>query len=380
MSTRSPYAESPPHGHAPAHPVEHPGTPLSGTPPTGASQVHAGGRPQPVPEHPEAPRPRSARHPSLGTWSCREKQIRVPVLVTPRTAAAHGLPPSAVQSRPRRRPVVRGVFAHPTATALMAVPLWEEDDWEEMRTRVAALQLRNPGLVLSHLSAARFCGWPVPASADERIDITPMRSHSRLPGFRVHHVRRELETWRLYGIAVTAPGQTLRQISRALTRKQLVEVLDCLCGPWHSAAYTTPEELGRKLPEWRRFKGRTALGEALQHARAGVGSPRETHLRLTITEVGLPEPVVSPPVDVGSAVYHPDLAYPELKIAIEYEGEHHRTDPWQWEHDIRREREFVSLGWTYIRITKTTSDAQAVSLIARALADRGVAATITPPA
>ena len=31
-----------------------------------------------------------------------------------------------------------------------------------------------------------------------------------------------------------------------------------------------------------------------------------------------------------------NLGYPELRIAIEYEGEHHLTDPLQWAEDIAR--------------------------------------------
>ena len=47
-----------------------------------------------------------------------------------------------------------------------------------------------------------------------------------------------------------------------------------------------------------------------------------------------------------------DLAYPELRIAIEYEGDGHRTDRTQWRRDIRRQRELEDLGWIVIRLTE----------------------------
>lgn len=47
-----------------------------------------------------------------------------------------------------------------------------------------------------------------------------------------------------------------------------------------------------------------------------------------------------------------DLAYPELKVAIEYEGDGHRTSAEQWRRDIQRQRELEALGWIVIRLTQ----------------------------
>ena len=48
-----------------------------------------------------------------------------------------------------------------------------------------------------------------------------------------------------------------------------------------------------------------------------------------------------------------DLAYPELKIAIEYEGEQHLFDSQQWTADIARQERLVEAGWRVIRVTKS---------------------------
>ncbi|WP_147375385.1 hypothetical protein [Jiangella rhizosphaerae] len=37
--------------------------------------------------------------------------------------------------------------------------------------------------------------------------------------------------------------------------------------------------------------------------------------------------------ETGAWLARPDLSYPHLKIAIEYDGDHHRTDQRQWRHD-----------------------------------------------
>ncbi len=86
--------------------------------------------------------------------------------------------------------------------------------------------------------------------------------------------------------------------------------------------------------------------------RIGPASRPESLLRLVIVAAGLPEPVIAPPVEVagGRLTLHPDLAYPELRIAIEYEGDGHR-EARRWERDIERRELLEDAGWRIIRVT-----------------------------
>ncbi len=87
--------------------------------------------------------------------------------------------------------------------------------------------------------------------------------------------------------------------------------------------------------------------------RHGVDSPMESRLRLLIVLAGLPEP------EVGRTVYdtdggwlaRPDLSYPDLKIAIEYDGRNHLLDSNQWRRDIRRRENLEREGWLVRVIT-----------------------------
>jgi len=68
-----------------------------------------------------------------------------------------------------------------------------------------------------------------------------------------------------------------------------------------------------------------------------------------------------------------DLAYPELRIAIEYEGEHHLLDPEQWTRDIARYERLTAAGWRVIRVTKTElfgNPAEVVRRVRAAIAER----------
>lgn len=47
----------------------------------------------------------------------------------------------------------------------------------------------------------------------------------------------------------------------------------------------------------------------------------------------------------GGWLARPDLCYPNLKIAIEYDGQHHLLDIRQWRRDIRRRENLERDGW-----------------------------------
>jgi hypothetical protein len=58
----------------------------------------------------------------------------------------------------------------------------------------------------------------------------------------------------------------------------------------------------------------------------------ESRLRMLLVLAGLPEPTVNHIVrdDRGNWVRRFDLAYPDLRIAIEYDGRHHIERQEQW--------------------------------------------------
>jgi very-short-patch-repair endonuclease len=46
-----------------------------------------------------------------------------------------------------------------------------------------------------------------------------------------------------------------------------------------------------------------------------------------------------------------DLVYVAYRLIIEYEGDQHRTDRFQWNRDIDRQELFTRAHWTLIRVT-----------------------------
>jgi hypothetical protein len=73
----------------------------------------------------------------------------------------------------------------------------------------------------------------------------------------------------------------------------------------------------------------------------------ETRVRLLIVLAGLPEPVVNQVLRDGNGAWthRLDLSYPDLRIAIEYDGRQHAESSHQWVRDVARREELDGLGW-----------------------------------
>ncbi|MFV0319551.1 MAG: endonuclease domain-containing protein [Microbacterium sp.] len=118
------------------------------------------------------------------------------------------------------------------------------------------------------------------------------------------------------------------------------------------APLTTIAHLGDALTAGRRCSARV-LRAALERVRTGSASRPETWTRLSLVDAGLPEPDLD--VDVvdedGRFLARVDMAYPRLRIAIEYDGQHHSSGR-QWESDVDRYARLEAAGWIVIRVTK----------------------------
>ncbi|WP_405115848.1 hypothetical protein OG559_14090 [Micromonospora sp. NBC_01405] len=77
----------------------------------------------------------------------------------------------------------------------------------------------------------------------------------------------------------------------------------------------------------------------------GAQSPPESELRVRLVLAGLPRPVARHPVQLASGlVLHPGLAWPEFRVAVEYDGNSH-VDAEQLHRDRRRLNQLVCAGW-----------------------------------
>ncbi len=254
-------------------------------------------------------------------------------------AAHFGLSPARLRSDRWARPV-RGVrMPVEDRTNLVAI------------CRAIALKL-GPGVAFSHTTALRLLGIEVPwrLDGDQAIHTVGHARHVRSQHATVvgHHAAGQgvVETVERDGLLVTSPAQTWVQVGCGLLPEDIVVLGDSMVRRKRPA--TTISELRRLAEATYKVKGIVAVRESLDRIRARTDLSMETRTRLVVVDAGLPCP------EVNFSVYHRgtfvamvDLAYPELRVAIEYDGDVHR-DAWQWRKDVHRLRRLEELDWLVV--------------------------------
>lgn len=221
-------------------------------------------------------------------------------------------------------------------------------------------------MFFSHRTAAiiRKLPYPDPQDfGDLELDVSVFRPR-RAPrgrGVRGHQLTPSLaHVTRHDGLAVSSPASTWAMLGTDLEHRDLVALGDAIVhvpripGHMHPSAppLATVDQLRAAIEAGRRV-GVQALRDALPDLRTGSASRPESHARLLLVQSGLPEPALD--VDVfdtrGRLLGCSELAYPEFKVAVEYEGDHHRVDRRQWNRDIDKYQQYAEQGWRPVRLT-----------------------------
>lgn len=251
-----------------------------------------------------------------------------------------------------------------------------------------------PRQFISHRSAAAMWHAPMPllrvdddegkivGAADMPLDVSTFGDGHlpRLKGVKAHRARaRTSRVVQLDGVQVSDAATTWASLGGTLSLIDTVALGDFFCREWTPGAgrpnvgmrpIATVDDLQRATDAGRRV-GVRRLREALSLIRTGSWSPRESAVRCHIVFAGLPEPELN--VDVFTAEGHflgcVDLAYPELKIAIEYQSVLHAS---RYSQDVERIAALRAAGWEVIEVTATLlADPDAmVARIRRAIARR----------
>ena len=254
-------------------------------------------------------------------------------------AAAYGVTPTMLQGRRYRR-LFQGVYV------AADVP-----DSVELRFDGAALLVAG-GIASCH-TAAELARLPVPPADGVHLRVASGARRPRVNGITIHGGANPVDTDQTWGRPATAPVQTFLDLARHLPLVDLVVYGDALVrrgGTSSGALIQAADEV--------RAPGAPTARRAARLVRSRVDSPRETMLRLLIVLSGLPEPLVGTDVRdaQGDWLARPDLQYAAVRIAIEYDGEHHRTSRRQWSLDIRRKENLDAEHWRVIVVTAEDLD------------------------
>lgn len=258
---------------------------------------------------------------------------------------------------------------------------------ETFAERVACFVPRlRPGQAFAGRTAARLWGLPLPMPwrIDEPVDVAVATGASppRTAGVRGRRLSADrLTVCEIDGIPVLDPIATVFVCAAELAPLQTAVIVEASMtraqnypGLRGDRPPATIAMIDRRLSEWGPFPGCGKVRAALELVREGSESPKETETRILLGAFHLPEPVLQYTVRVdGRFVARVDLAYPQWRIAIEYEGDGHRTDREQWRTDIRRQRDLEDQGWIVIRVTQldlADGGAALASRVRRAISSR----------
>jgi very-short-patch-repair endonuclease len=214
------------------------------------------------------------------------------------------------------------------------------------RTVAAHLWSRREAVV-SGLAASAMHGakW-----IDDDVPIELIWRNARVPGGVVSRADSilEEEIQRLDGLAVTSPERTAFDIGRRGRIDDAVARLDALA---QATGFKVPaiHELATQHP---RTRGLRRLEKVLDLVDAGAESPKETWLRLLAIRAGYPRPRTQIPVlsPDGRRWYHLDMGWEDIMLALEYDGDHHRTTRERFAYEIERAEDIHNLGWTIVKV------------------------------
>jgi hypothetical protein len=240
--------------------------------------------------------------------------------------------------------------------------------WRQ-RVMVACLAI-GPPMAVSNATAARL--WQLegigPGGPFQPVHLVvpPSRSGKNVAGAIVHRAPLgAAEVDERWEIPVTTVARTLADLAADVTARVLSVATDDAL----RRRLITPADLARLRIERRRTAGAATLDQVLdQRVGRGPGdSEWEDRVYGWIVDAGLPAPVRQHQVVLPCGVAILDMAYPERRIGIEFDG-------WQWhagrrrfDRDRVRASELALAGWTTLIVTSSQTEQEVTDRVRRAL-------------
>jgi len=246
------------------------------------------------------------------------------------------------------------------------------ESWEQ--AVLGTVLASGPDAVASHATAGVLWGLPNLQHEVSFHVSTPRPRRVRQFGVRVHRTLRFLavEHELCRQIPVTSLARTLVDLSGSMSVAQhgiatdfarrerdlrLADLQRCVVG--------LPPGPGRKPTRIH-----SVLRARLAH-HDETESGLEVRVLRAIVGAGLPEPVQQYPVQIGDRRRRLDLAYPNLKLAIEIDGWTHHSPRSAFDGDRARENELEIIGWDRLHFTSAFTDRQVGETVAAKLAALG---------
>lgn len=233
----------------------------------------------------------------------------------------------------------------------------------------------------SHQSAALLHGIPLPIALQDTLPL-----HVSVPSGDSPPEARDIRGHRLAidpddvivrrGIPMTTLERTLCDLAAVLGDEDLLAAGDNILWRKRIRGHrATARSLEAAFGRFRGRRGRGRLRTLMPTMTDRADSPPESTMRLRFIRAGLPVMLVNAEIHSASGVFlaQPDLQIRRYKMAIDYEGDHHRTDAKQWRKDLARVPRLQDAGWHHTRISADdlADSTELINRLRRLLKERG---------
>lgn len=238
----------------------------------------------------------------------------------------------------------------------------------------AALLVCGRDAVVSHHTAAALHGCT--AADDVNVHVTvPYSSWVRSKsGLAVHHDRFSADdVVSRHGLRTFIVEVAIAELLCIATRWVALACLDqALAGRSDSQVGEFIAAVDQRLAVRDNRRGIRVAESLICLGTSGAESPQESRLRLAVIDAGFPNPVTQHPVRTlaGDLLYRIDIAWPELRIGLEYDG--YEAHEGRAEYDAERDRRLAARGWRIIRVRREdfVNPARFLAVLRQAFADR----------
>lgn len=149
-------------------------------------------------------------------------------------------------------------------------------------------------------------------------------------------------------LRISGPELLWCELGTLLSVPDLVAAGDYLIH--HELPIITLPRLREAVAQHPGRRGKPALREALELLNDRAESPQESRLRVHLLRAGVGELAINLPITTsGGFRYRVDIAIPDAKMIIEYQGDHHRERQ-QYRSDMTRNSRLEADGWFIIMV------------------------------
>jgi very-short-patch-repair endonuclease len=239
-------------------------------------------------------------------------------------------------ARKELRSLLPGVYAHESAATTALQRMWAASLWSD-------------GGIVSHRSAARFWRLPVDPTTTVHVTVGDRRFRRVARNVRLHRVPLTTDEITVSaGLPITTKTRTvidLLRTERIYTARALLDRAIQKC-------WVSPTGVAESLHVGLGRTGNVQLRELLAGLEPGADAESERIMHRLLHRAGVTGWVPQYRVRLPGRSAYVDVAFPELKIAIEVDGRFgHDRKSERFDDDRERQNLLVGAGWIVLRFT-----------------------------